>query len=463
MASIGPFPGTTPRHSHGVVGSCVVALLLALALFTNRGDLLAHAGPFVAGWLALHTVAHLVARRRNWGWPGLLQAVTGAMTLVAWCAAAGDRQAAVLHLIQLAVVWLPVLGVAYSPEWTRAWRKVLLATASAALTLGAVSLAGPLIVRNVFLTRYVTDVDHHPLPLTGIYNGDGVQPDKPASAYGEDDFVIVFMGDSFTAGDHLDNTRDGFAFRIERELRRTHRELSVRVVNFGWISSSPLLQLRQLQMIGPKYHPDLVVQAFDMTDFGDDLYYGELLANLDARSSRRVTLWGIAVKKLSAALGVHDLRCWMWSNLAGQPFQPRRCKPRDQGRFFYLEQPLEQSEPQLQFTWNVLTDTHEYASELGAAYVLLILPRYQQYNPAECPDDWEGDFPDRSPHLLAPFEFFDQQAATAPFPVHSLLEVFRDCGEYPTTFPDDPHYNETGHRIAAEAILGFLEGDGVLQ
>ena len=94
---------------------------------------------------------------------------------------------------------------------------------------------------------------------------------------------------------------------------------------------------------------------------------------------------------------------------------------------------------------------------------MFILPRHQQYNRDECAGGWEDYlFPASDEYLFESFHFFDSKAGEAPFPVHSLLPDFAGCGEFPTVFDGDPHYNETGHKVASEAILQYLDSDGLI-
>lgn len=125
--------------------------------------------------------------------------------------------------------------------------------------------------------------------------------------------------------------------------------------------------------------------------------------------------------------------------------------------YFPLWQPLEQSEPLLEITWKAILDTAAEAERLGARYALVVLPRYQQYNPGECPNDWEKDlFPPTDEYLLEPFKYFEKKAAIASFPIFSLLSAFRESGVFPTVNAEDGHYNAAGHRIVAEALVPML-------
>ena len=98
---------------------------------------------------------------------------------------------------------------------------------------------------------------------------------------------------------------------------------------------------------------------------------------------------------------------------------------------------------------------------MGAEYALVVLPRYQQFDPTESPGDWESEgFARSGDHRVRqPFEWFEARSEQVDFPVWSLLEAFQQDPRRPKVFADDPHYNPTGHRIAGEAISArLLEG-----
>jgi len=111
----------------------------------------------------------------------------------------------------------------------------------------------------------------------------------------------------------------------------------------------------------------------------------------------------------------------------------------------------------METTWEALHDLEDEAIRLGAGFAVVVLARYQQYNPEECPGDWETPQEARySPHALEPIRYFEERADEAAFPIRCLADDFRDSGVFPTTFEDDPHYNEAGHRIAGQAIARYL-------
>ena len=458
------------RRRFSLFVAMLVALGLSPACFTNWAAILRYIGPVLLAWFVLLVFGRALVRSRRKGWGFRIQVVSFLMAYLGWSLVSDTCREVALHTSQVAALWLPLLLVVHLPDLVHRWKQVLLCFVSAVISLGLVWLAGPTIVSRFVLSGMQADIDHRPLPKKGRFNADGIQPDLPAARYDVGGFNILFVGDSFTAGASLNDTSKSFAFVTQDLLRERFPDRQIRVANFGWISASPLLQLRQLRDIGARYNPDLIVQAIDMTDFHDDLsYHAELGGNPRGETST-VSIFHITNKRVGKALGVDDYQCWFAGMLRLYPGVPPRCqylRVIADDRYFYLHQPLEESESCFDFTWAILQDTNAFATSLGARYEVFVLPRYQQYDPTECPHDWEkaeiaSTIQAGGPHLYAPFAYFEARALSAPFPIHSLLDDFRDSEERPTVFRDDPHYNEAGHRIAAEAIVRYLIADGVL-
>lgn len=376
-----------------------------------------------------------------------------------------NRQELARHLLQLLLVWVPLLLLLHLPTLVRSWNKLLLLLAGLALAITGLALVGPALVQRFAMPLYNLDLDHRPKPAAGRFNQDGVAPDQPPESYQDRELVIVFLGDSFTQGYELEDPLGGFPFLVEQLLRQRHPDQSVRVANFGWVSSSPILQARQLRDIGARYHPDIVVQCLDMTDFANDLRYAEELEAKGLDSSIDISIFEAADIWFSWTLGLADIRAWLRDRLAFPPPAPTTAQPDAALEpFFPMLRPLEQSRGFMDFTWSQLLATRDISRDLGARYALVVLPRYQQFAPSQCPGDWEGpeSIPASSPHLREPFRYIDERSGEADFPVWPLLDAFTRAATQPLVFDHDPHYNPAGHQVAAQEIAAQLEVSGLL-
>ncbi|MFH1468015.1 MAG: hypothetical protein ABIO70_26750 [Pseudomonadota bacterium] len=377
-----------------------------------------------------------------------------------------NRQELARHLVPLVLVWAPLLALALSPALLRHWRQILLMLGGLAVALGGLWLVGPLIVGRWAMPQFNLDLDHRPKPAPGRFNADGVAPDLPAGAYSPDDFVIVFLGDSFTQGYMLDDPLGGFPFLVEKRLQKAHPELSIRVVDFGYVSSSPVLQLRQLRDLGARYHPDLVVQCFDMSDFANDLEYSDRLHDLGVGTRVDLDIFRTVAVWASWSLGVADYGRWLGAQGTPRGPRPNEALWRDSS-LFPMKYPLGETWGLMETSWEAITDTGKLARGLGADFALVVLPRYQQFDPSACPEDWEAqvELPHPDQNVTAPFDYFAQKAAGAAFPVHSCQPAFQAAvqgGRHGLVFPNDPHYTPAGHEVAAADIADFLEREGLI-
>ncbi len=334
----------------------------------------------------------------------------------------------------------------------RANRRVYFRLLMCALAWLLFEIAG----RQVFAARigreYNLDVDHRlrPDPGRGI-NSDGIRCDFEADDFHEDTCNIIFLGDSFTFGMHLPSVRDAFPAQVEEILNADGRVPRVRSVNFGWISSSPLLSGRLLCDIGAKYKPDIVILNLDLTDFHDDLRYRRF------RRPPGISPTAFFLRRAGIDREFDFLR---------DSFRfHTRLWPEDipLKRFFVVFQPLPASLPYMRDTENNIRDIAEFTRRtLGAEFMLVMLPRSFQYSRYES-ENWESEtYPMSARYIEEPFRWLERFAAGADFPVHSLLDKFKNTDVFPTCLPGDPHWNREGSRVAAEGIVEFLRDDGLL-
>jgi len=182
-----------------------------------------------------------------------------------------------------------------------------------------------------------------------------------------------------------------------------------------------------------------------MTDFHDDIKWGNML-------ERRRLYWfydkiPFALKAMKTLIPplfgiLHD---WTCDNIPKQ-------------YYFITEQPLEESRSFMQPTVGHIEKIKDQAAELGAGFALFVLPRAYQYSDRECPDSWDKHaFTVLGPYALEPFRFFAELKDKVDYPIHSLLPAFQETDLYPTCFKNDPHWNEDGAGVAAEAIADALE------
>jgi len=327
--------------------------------------------------------------------------------------------------------------------------KVLLLLASVGLSLVVFDYAGSKILQRRLAKEYFTSLDHYPRPdLKKGYNEDGIRTfrNRPAGQFADADFNMVFLGDSFTQG-YMVRKEDSFPWQLGELLTKADPKLRFNIANFGWISSSPILDLPRLEKIGGKYHPDLVLLCLDMTDFHDDIKYRDQLENPRWFSPFTFFLYRFHLAP-------------RWAEFKkGLRFSAKDPRVPEQ-RYFILNQPLEKSRKYLgEIERNIRAIDDFCREKLRAKFVLIMLPRNIQYSARETPNNKlePGEYSPLGPYVLEPFAWLEEFSQKVKFPVFSLLADFRDSGVFPTCFATDPHWNRAGHAVAARGIFRVLE------
>jgi hypothetical protein len=100
----------------------------------------------------------------------------------------------------------------------------------------------------------------------------------------------------------------------------------------------------------------------------------------------------------------------------------------------------------------------------GARFVLVVFPRYHHWNPEESPDNWEAElYPIGGPYSFEHFRFFEEVKLEVDYEIVSLLPAFQEPDESSVVFAADPHWNERGHALVAEAMADYLVTNRLLE
>ena len=124
-------------------------------------------------------------------------------------------------------------------------------------------------------------------------------------------------------------------------------------------------------------------------------------------------------------------------------------------RFFISDRPLSKSKKFFQETKKNINDIYQFTkNKLNARFALFVFPRAYQYSKGSTPNNWEKkEYEEMGEFSLEPFKYFENlKQSQNHYPIFSLLTNFENSEVFPTTFDDDPHWNESGNEIAAEAI-----------
>lgn len=320
--------------------------------------------------------------------------------------------------------------------------------AVAAISLGTFEWIGGEILRVQVGREFQLTVDHRLVPNSKPdINSDGIRCEDEAEDFDASTFNIIFLGDSFTYGSLLFHMSEAFPALIEERLNDEGSQ--VRTINFGWPSSSPLLSDRLLADLGARYSPDLVVMCLDLTDFRDDPKY--------ARTIRFPRM--SPTKFLLREMG------WAWLIPTGET--PRWWPwPDDRAplpnTYFIVNQPLAESGQYLgEIEGNLRRMERRVREDMEAEFVLVLLARGLQYSDRESPNyGGRGLYTPLGPFVLEPNRWFETYCSQTGFQCFSVLEAFRTSKVFPTCYDHDPHWNASGHRVAASALAVFLRDGG---
>jgi hypothetical protein len=349
-------------------------------------------------------------------------------------------------------------------------RRAPAATAALVATAALFSVLAPRALTAVVIAQvseqFDLTVDHRPKPNGDNINSDGLRFDGEADSVWDDDFAVLFLGDSFTFGTRLRDS-DTYPQAFENAATQRGCRERVRAINFGWPSASPLLSLRLLRRIGHAYRADLVVYSLDVTDFHDDLRYERALRSageFEVDTTRVVQqLADRFAPWASAGLG----------DRSGLPALRRPGRPRPVGgepelptdRFFVTSAPLDETRPWIEAgVMKNLEAIRRFSAEtLGSPTAVVLYPRAYQYSTSEAPESWERRAYDaRGPFVREPFRYFEEVADDLRYPVIDLMSTFERSSEQPLFLVDDPHWNRRGARLAGEAVFDALVERGLL-
>jgi hypothetical protein len=309
-------------------------------------------------------------------------------------------------------------------------------------------------------------VDHRPIPNGKNINSDGLRFEGESNSIWEEDFVVLFLGDSFTYGVRLRNS-DTYPEKFEKSANAHSCEQRIHAINFGWPSASPLLGLRLLRRIGYAYKPDLIVYSLDMTDFLDDLRY--------ERALRSAGEFEVDTSRVVQQL-VDRLAPWLNDGVAGESglrALRRAGRPRPIGedlalptdRFFATSAPLDETRHWIEAgVMKNLAEIERFSAKMfEVSTAVVIYPRSFQYPNSEAPNNWERRFyPTDSTFLREPFRYFHEAAAGLPYPVIDLMPTFEHSTAGPLFLDDDPHWNRAGARLAGTTLVPKLLELGLL-
>lgn len=425
------------------------------------------------------------------------------------CAAASWNDPPPLDLnlaIVIAVYWLlplPILRVLF--DWRRRGRQAVFKVVTSIVVVVILLEIVGLFVRldppapGIHAGGLASRQQHHVMPSNSVQsmwdsaggqvlvrtNEDGFRSEHSRREFLSFDRRVVVMGDSFVFG-WLVAQEDTIPAQLESMLRDAFPGESVGVINAGVISYSPLIHRQVFKSKIAAYKPDLTIVCLDVTDIGDDIRYGsENVGSNDEPMFDFPEEWTRPKpppqwESMTMQLLRKTRLTFPFEILGGDSdtsedeelkydyyaFDLEVGGQIEHNRFFVLRHPLSATRPFLENSYRHIRALSEMCRENGSAFLLVLLPRNFHWNADESPLNWEvkkekhyrGD----EPYRFTFFEFFEERAARDGLHLLSLLPAFKQSNIFPLCHRDDPHYNPTGCRLAAAAILDYLRKENLL-
>lgn len=269
--------------------------------------------------------------------------------------------------------------------------------------------------------REYFDSDHC---LTYFLNNFGFRDDDYTLAKPSGFKRVVVLGDSFTFGEGV---RPEHMFSNLLEKRLASSGIDVEVLNFsvgGWGTRD---ETAYLEAQGLDFSPDLVIVAYVLND-------ADYAGGLD--------VWeGFRHQYEKSWLRFSAVLSFLYARL-GQRLYVRR----------YVEGMTEQAlreESKWTSSFRDLSRGEKLAKASGARFAVVILPFMY---------DLTDDYPFRSIHRM-----IESYCRSEEIPVRDLFPAFSGS-DYVDLWvhASDPHPNEQGHRIIADALFEFLRDERLL-
>ena len=305
-------------------------------------------------------------------------------------------------------------------------------------------------------------------------NEDGLRSPYSRESFRRRTHRIITVGDSSTFG-FLVPQQEALPARLEDSLRSGPARLDVAVLNAAVGDYSPFLEKLQFDRELRYYDPTLVMLFLDADDIADDHEYlskSEQIENttrFQPQDRWSPGYYGAVIQvlreplaypftKLKGLLGIAE------ATVERYPFQVRIGGEMDHSRFFIYRHPLSLTEPYFESTLSNISAIAASVRSAGAEFILVVVPRFHHWNPAECPDNWDLESYGLSePYQYEYFRFFEDRRERVDFPILNLLSSFQESDRFPLVFSFDRHWNREGHSLAAETVAQYLLQEGFFE
>lgn len=312
-------------------------------------------------------------------------------------------------------------------------------------------------------TRYVQrDVDQIVITNRFGFHDKDYLLEKPAGTR-----RILVLGDSYMEALQV-SIEETFSQLLQNALNKEVHGFSIQTINAGKSGRGTLEEYLVLRLLGWKFEPDLIVQAFVMNDVSDDRNASQQIVLDEKGIPLQFKTEGISSIPLSWKRLLHQSRlCYFllerFSILYRQWGKQSPAKNKDgnampnpataNDHFNILRQDYtDETYASWDITKRTLTLLSEECRQKGIPYILMIVPAESQFHTRVTPttEYWKLEKPSEKPQ-----EILNELGAQAGFYVVDLLPSFKTITDLPIHF-EEGHWNPKGHRYAARAVADYI-------
>ena len=313
------------------------------------------------------------------------------------------------------------------------------------------------------LVRYLPQYGH-----TVSFNSAGMRDREHAEAREPGVFRILLLGDSFMEALQVpfDSSLPGLLeTRLSRESGRRVEVLNAGVS--GWGTDD---ELRYLTEYGVKYRPDLVVVAMTLhNDISDNLreqWHTVKDGTLVDQQVQPIPSFEYRVLRLKAYLSTRFQIYQLWRRVRQRSEIQQTGQQLTSHVMQLFRIPTSETIARgVNLTGMLLRQIQTVSGQFGARVVLVLLPIRNQLSDSLFAGMFQGaNFPPAALDIDRPQRMITPVADSLGIPAIDLLPGFRAWTAYrpePLYLEWDGHWNEAGHRLAAEEVTRGLMQAGV--
>jgi peptidoglycan/LPS O-acetylase OafA/YrhL len=272
------------------------------------------------------------------------------------------------------------------------------------------------------------------------------------------DFRILVLGDAFSMPEGVEYEK-AYPAIVERLLAERGIADSVEVISAGVTGYGPRETLAQIRELAPLLKPDLVIYQFFVNEFGE--------AALDADFRRQ------AIGLVPSGSIDHQIflstQLYGWSERVGSSIHERLTGDSDRWRYqkallHYLRAGESQfyTPERVDLVEQLVGDIKRVIDDIGAEFNIVYVPAaaavtkpsHMDYFPKEVDLSNSRRFDINRPRRL-----LHGIVSRLDIQMLDLTDALKTNQRQPVYFPESWHWNEVGHRVAAQEIVKFILND----